>query len=159
VPAKTSDTPARQWAAFLSRYDPAIAKVAKAAVARLRKEIPGAVELVYDNYNALVMGFGPTEHASEAIVSIALYPRWVTLFFLQGARLADPARLLKGAGSRVRHIVVSDVAILDQPAVRRLLRQAMAAAPRPIDAKARRRMVVRAVSPKQRPRRPPKAGR
>jgi hypothetical protein len=118
VPAKTSDTPAEQWAAFLSRYDPAIAKVAKAAIARLRKEIPGAVELVYDNYNALVMGFGPTERASEAVVSIALYPRWVTLFFLQGARLADPSRLLKGAGSRVRHIVLSDVAILDQPAWR-----------------------------------------
>jgi hypothetical protein len=159
VPAKTSTTPARQWAAFLSRYDPAIAKVAKAAIGRLRKELPGAVELVYDNYNALVMGFGPTEHASEAIVSIALYPRWVTLFFLQGARLADPARLLKGAGSRVRHIVVSDVAILDQPAVRGLIRQAIATAPRPIDAKARRRMVVRAVSPKQRPRRPAKRAR
>jgi hypothetical protein len=158
VPAKTTDTPARQWAAFLSKYDPAIAKVATAAIARLRKYVPGAVELVYDNYNALVMGFGPTEHASEAIVSIALYPRWVTLFFLQGARLADPARLLKGAGSRVRHIVLSDVAVLDEPAVRTLIRQALAAAPRPIDAKARRRMVVRAVSPKQRPRRPPKAG-
>jgi hypothetical protein len=154
LPAKTTDTPARQWAAFLSRYDPAIAQVAKAAVARLRKEIPGAVELVYDNYNALVMGFGPTERASEAIVSIALYPRWVTLFFLQGARLDDPARLLKGAGSRVRHIVLSEVAILDQPAVRGLLRQAIATAPRPIDAKARRRMVIRAVAPKQRPRRP-----
>ena len=154
MPAKTSDTPAEQWAAFLSRYDPAIAKVAKAAIARLRKELPGAVELVYDNYNALVMGFGPTERASEAIVSIALYPRWVTLFFLQGARLADSARLLKGAGSRVRHIVLSDVAILDQPAVRTLIRQALAAAPRPIDAKARRRMVVRAVSARQRPRRP-----
>jgi len=49
---------------------------------------------------------------------------------------------------------LSDVAILDEPAVRTLIRQALAAAPRPIDAKARRRMVVRAVSPKQRPRRP-----
>ena len=157
MPAKTNETPARQWAAFLSKYDPAIAKVATAAIARLRKYVPGAVELVYDNYNALVMGFGPTEHASEAIVSIALYPRWVTLFFLQGARLADPGRLLKGAGSRVRHIVLSDVAVLDEPAVRTLIRQAIAEAPRPIDAKARRRMVVRAISAKQRPRRPPKA--
>ena len=58
------DTPARQWAAFLSKYDPAIAGVAKAALARLRKYVPGAVELVYDNYNALVVGFGPSEHAS-----------------------------------------------------------------------------------------------
>jgi hypothetical protein len=157
VPATRTETPARQWAAFLSKYDPAIAAVATAALARIRKHVPGAVELVYDNYNALVVGFGPSEHASEAVVSIALYPRWVTLFFLQGARLPDPARLLKGAGSRVRHIVLNDVAMLDELAVRTLIRQAIAQAPRPIDAKARRRMVVRAVSAKQRPRRPPKA--
>ena len=120
----------------------------------MRKYVPGAVELVYDNYNALVVGFGPSEHASEAVVSLALYPRWVTLFFLQGAGLADPTGLLKGSGRRVRHIVLSDVTVLDRPPVRALIRQALAAAPRPIDPKARRRMVIRAVSAKQRPRRP-----
>ena len=154
MPAKTSDTPARQWAAFLSKYDPAVAGVAKAALARMRKSIPGAVELVYDNYNALVVGFGPSERASEAVMSLALYPRWVTLFFLQGARLADPAGLLKGSGSRVRHVVLENAAVLDRPPVRALIRQALASAPRPIDTKARRRMVIRAVSAKQRPRRP-----
>jgi hypothetical protein len=157
VPTKRSVTPARQWAAFLSKYDPAIAARAKAAVAQLRKYVPGAVELVYDNYNALVVGFGPSERASEAVLSIALYPRWVTLFFLQGARLDDPARRLKGAGTRVRHIVVSDVAILDEPAVRGLIGQAVTTAPRPIDAEARRRMVIRSVSAQQRPRRPARA--
>lgn len=157
MPTTRSDTPARQWAAFLSKYDPAIAALAKAAVVRLRKYVPGAVELVYDNYNALVVGFGPSERASEAVLSIALYPRWVTLFFLQGARLDDPARRLQGAGTRVRHIVVSDVAILDEPAVRGLIGQAVATAPRPIDAEARRRMVIRSVSAQQRPRRPARA--
>jgi hypothetical protein len=153
VPATRTETPARQWAAFLSKYDPAIAAVAKAAVTRMRKYVPGAVELVYDNYNALVVGFGPSEHASEAVVSIALYPRWVTLFFLQGAGLADPKGLLKGSGRRVRHVVLSDVGVLERPPVRALIRQALAAAA-PIDPKARRRMVIRSVSPKQRPRRP-----
>jgi hypothetical protein len=157
VPTTRSDTPARQWAAFLSKYDPAIAARGKAAVTRLRKYVPGAVELVYDNYNALVVGFGPSERASEAVLSIALYPRWVTLFFLQGARLDDPARRLEGAGTRVRHIVLTDLAILDQPAVRGLIGQALATAPRPIDARARRRMVIRSVSAKQRPRRPARA--
>jgi hypothetical protein len=109
---------------------------------------------VYDNYNALVVGFGPSERASEAIVSIALYPRWVTLFFLHGAGLADPKGLLKGSGHRVRHVVLSDVTVLDRPPVRALIRQALAAGPRPIDPRARRRMVIRAVSAKQRPRRP-----
>jgi hypothetical protein len=81
----------------------------------------------------------------------------VTLFFLQGARLDDPTRMLKGGGTRVRHVVLSDVAILDAPAVRGLIRQALATAPRPIDARARRRMVIRSVSARQRPRRPARA--
>ena len=121
--ATRAETPARQWAAFLAKYDPEVAAVATAALPRLRKAIPGAIELVYDNYNALVVGFGPSERASEAVVSIALYPRWVTLFFLHGARLAAPAGLLKGSGSRVRHVVLSDAAVLDRPAVRALLRR------------------------------------
>lgn len=157
MPAPGAETPARQWAAFLSKYDPKIAALGKAAVARMRKYVPGAVEIVYDNYNALVIGFGPSERASEAVMSIALYPRWVTLFFLDGARLADPARRLKGSGTRVRHVVLGDVAVLDEPPVRALIRQALARADPAIDARARRRMAIRAVSPKQRPRRPPAA--
>ena len=142
---------------FLSKYDPKIATLAKAAVARMRKYVPGAVEIVYDNYNALVVGFGPSERASEAVLSIALYPRWVTLFFLKGAALADPAHLLKGSGTRVRHIVLDEVAVLDRPPVRALIHQALSHADPPIDAKARRRMAIRSVSAKQRPRRPPSA--
>jgi len=143
-----------QIAKFLARFTPAMSQLALDCRKALRKRMPTAVELVYDNYNALVFGFGPSERASEAILSIALYPRWVTLFFLQGTRLDDPARLLKGAGTRVRHVILSDVAILDEPALRGLIRQAIATAPRPIDARAPRRMVIRSVSARQRPRRP-----
>ncbi|HET6898002.1 MAG TPA: hypothetical protein VFK70_06635 [Vicinamibacteria bacterium] len=142
---------------MIARFDPAIQKVVRQARTRLRKRLPAAVELVYDNYNALVIGFGPSERASEAVMSIALYPRWVTLFFLDGARLADPARRLKGSGTRVRHVVLGEVAVLDEPPVRALIRQALARADPPIDARARRRMAIRAVSAKQRPRRPPPA--
>jgi hypothetical protein len=35
----------------------------------------GAIELVYDNYNALVIGYGPTERASDALIFLAVYPR------------------------------------------------------------------------------------
>lgn len=146
-------TPAAQFAVFLARYDPPVAATARAALTRMRRYVPGAVELVYDNYNALVVGFGPSERASDAIFSIALYPRWVTLFFLQGARLRDPEGLLKGAGTRVRHLVVTEPCVLDSPGVRRLIRDALAAAPeRP--GGGRRRMIVKSVSPRQRARRP-----
>ena len=138
----------------MKKYDPALAALAKAALAKMRKRVPGAIELVYDNYNALVIGFAPTERASDAVLSIALYPRWVNLFFLQGARLSDPHRLLQGEGSRVRRVLVRDAAVLDAPGVKALIAQAVAASPIPFDGKRRRRMVIKSVSARQRPRRP-----
>src|SRR5215216_2858546 len=37
----------------------------------LRRRFPTAYELVYDNYNFLVIGYSPTERPSDAIVSMA----------------------------------------------------------------------------------------
>ena len=110
--------------------------------------------MVYDNYNALAVGFGPGERASEAILSIAVYPRWVSLFFLQGSRLKDPARLLKGSGTRVRHIVLGEARDISSTDVDALIAAALAAAKTPIDPKAKRRLIIKSVSVKQRPRRP-----
>src|SRR5215469_12232585 len=93
--------------AFLAKYDPAIEKTGRAVLAAIRKLLPGAIELVYDNYNALGIGFAPTERASDVVLSVVLYPRWVSLFFFGGA-LADPDRRLKGSGNRVRHIVLEN---------------------------------------------------
>jgi hypothetical protein len=143
-------TAAQQFETFLSRYSPEVQASAKKALAKLRKLIPGAVELVYDNYNALVVGFGPSERASEAPISIALYPRWVNLFFLRGKNLSDPHKLLKGSGNIVRHIVLDDAALLDDSRVRALIAQAVAG----IEMPSKRRMVIRAISAKRRARQP-----
>ena len=103
----------------------------------------------------MVIGFGPGERTSDAIVSLGLYPRWVTLFFLQGARLPDPRQRLSGSGSRVRSVRLRDAAELDSPDLLALIRAALARAKTPIDPTARRRLVIRSVSARQRPRRPP----
>ena|SRR5438105_2821045 len=145
---------AAQFSAMLARYSPPVAACARGVLARLRRQVPGAVELVYDNYNALVVGFGASERASEAVLSVALYPRWVTLFFLDGRALRDPGGLLEGDGKLVRRIMLAAAADLDRPAVRALVRQAVRAADPPIDARGKRRMVIRAVSKQQRPRSP-----
>ena len=147
-------TPPKQWDACLARFSPEIIRLVKASLARMRKRLPGAVELVYDNFNALVIGFGPSERASEAVFSIAIYPKWANLFFLQGAKLKDPNNLLKGTGGVVRHILLSDPKSIDSPGVVDLMTRALAQASRPIDPTAKRRMVIRAIAPKQRPRRP-----
>jgi hypothetical protein len=151
----TADSAKQQFEGFLSRYTPEIRVIAKAALSKMRKLVPGAIELVYDNYNALVIGFGPTERASDAIFSLALYPRWVTLFFLQGASLPDRQKLLKGSGKVVRQLVLEDASTLDSPAVKDLIGLALKRASTPMNsAKTRGRMVIKSISPKQRPRRP-----
>ena len=66
---------------FIARYSPEVASLARAALDKMGKRLPSAVQLVYDNYNALAIGFGPTERASDAVFSIVLWPRWVSLFF------------------------------------------------------------------------------
>src|ERR1700689_1139216 len=109
--------PEEQLASFLARYTPEIASFAEAVLGRMRKRYPYAVELVYDNYNAVAIGFAPTERASEAIFSIAVFPRWVSLFFLQAKGLQDPDRLLKGNGKVARHIVLTSLDGLNDPAV------------------------------------------
>ena len=148
------ETPSQELARYLAKFDPAVARTARAALGLLRKRLPGATEIVYDNYNALAVGFGPSERASEAILSIAVYPRWVSLFFLQGARLSDPARLLKGGGSKVRHIVLGEARDVSSKDIDGLIAAALAAARTPIDAGAKRRLIIKSVSLKQRPRRP-----
>jgi hypothetical protein len=152
--AMPKQSPAQQLRMFLSKFEPYVAAAARAALSSLRKRLPGAIEIVYDNYNALAIGFGPSEKASEAIFSIAVFPRWVSLFFLQGANLPDPTELLKGSGKRARHIVLTQPSALEQPAVKKLISAALICAKKPIDARQRRRLIIKSISAKQRPRRP-----
>jgi hypothetical protein len=121
----------------------------------LRRRVPGATELVYDNYNALAIGFGPDSAPSKFVFSIAAYPRWVTLFFAQGAHLPDPKKLLKGSGVRIRHIVLTTPDVIGSPAVDALIGHALRNAKVAIDPKAKRALVIKSISPRQRPRRPP----
>ena len=153
--SKTSPSPQTQLDAFIDKYTPEIAALARACLAKMRASLPGATQLVYDNYNALVVGFGSSEKTSHAIFSVAMYPRWVNLFFLQAApKLPDPHRLLKGSGNVVRSITIKSASELDRSAVQALMAEALKRAIQPIDPAAPGRLVIRSISAKQRPRRP-----
>jgi hypothetical protein len=147
-------SPETELARFIAKYTPDIRAVANEVLAKMRELTPGAVEMVYDNYNALVIGFGPTDRASEAIFSIVVYPRWVSLFFLQGAKLRDPHKVLKGKGTVVRHIVLEDAMDLEKPEIQAILSTALECAAKPLDAANPRRLIIKSVSAKQRPRQP-----
>ncbi len=146
--------PARQLAGFVAKFSPGIAAQARAVLAKMRQRLPGAIELVYDNYNALAIGFGPTERTGDAIFSIAVFPRWVSLFFLRGAGLPDPTKLLRGSGSLARHVVLTGPDDLDRPAIKALMAAAVQRAPTAWDPKQPRRLLIKSVAAKQRSRRP-----
>jgi hypothetical protein len=139
---------------FLAKFTPEIAAFTQVVLKKMRKRYPTAQELVYDNYNALAIGFCPTERASEAVFSIAVYPRWVSLFFLQAKGLRDPEGLLKGSGNVAKHIVLTTPADLDAPAIVALMEAAVEVAKVPFAERGKHRVVIKSVSAKQRLRRP-----
>ena len=128
--------------------------LARRALAKMRKRLPNAIELVYDNYNALVVGFGPNERPSDAIFSIAIFPRKVGLCFLQGAKLPNSNKRLKGSGNVVRSVTLNDLSILDDPQIGALIDVALLHAKVRMDPKQKRKLIIRSISAKQRPRRP-----
>lgn len=149
-------TPAEQLDGYIDKFTPEIAGLAKAALSKMHKRIPSATRLVYDNYNALAIGFGPTDRASDAIFSIALYPKRVNLCFLQGGKshLKDPHHLLQGSGTTNRFIPLASAKDLDAPAVQELVLQALASAKVPLVQSGVGALIIKSVSAKQRPRRP-----
>ena len=146
-------TPKQQLDGLIDKYTPAIARLIRASLKTMRARLPTAHQMVYDNYNALVIGFGPSAKPSEAILSIAAYADHVSLCFLQGAGLEDPKKLLKGAGKLVRHIKFTDLATLDDPDVSALIDQALVCAKVHMPRTGKGDLVIRSISAKQRPRR------
>lgn len=148
----TEETPKQQLAAFVGKYDPAIAASTKKVLAAMRKRLPGFLELAYDNYNALAIGFAPTEKTSDVVFSIAVYPRWVSLFFFDAGKLKDPKKLLKGSGAKIRHVVLSEgEKTLASSDVQALVAQALGSTKAPAGQKSR--IIIKSISAKQRPRR------
>ena len=153
TPSPVASPAATQIKGFLAKYTPELSAQATASRRKLRRNIPGGVEFVYDNFNALVFGYGPNERPSDAVLSLAMFPEWVTLCFLKGARLKDPKKLLKGGGNIVRNVRLASPAHLDDPDVLQLVKQAIKAAD-PVFPGGTIRTVIRSISAKQRPRRP-----
>jgi hypothetical protein len=137
---------------FIAKFSDGIAAEIRAARAEMQRRLPGAVELVYDNYNALAIGYGSSEKLDDVVFSIACFPRWVRLFFYHGADLDDPDGLLEGAGAQVRSLKLTSLSVLDDPKVQALMAQALARAP-PMDVSQPNRSLVKSVSPNQRRRR------
>ncbi len=147
------ETPARQLAGFIAKFDPAVATVIRGARRALRRRVPTAIEIVYDNYNFFVIGYSTTERPSDCMFSIAAAANGVGLSFYHGSTLPDPDGLLLGTGKQNRFIRLPSASILDTPPVERLLQAAIAQSRHPLATTGGGRTIIRSISAKQRARR------
>ena len=143
----------QQLASFIAKFDSKHAALIRAVRRALRRRLPAAHELVYDNYNFFVIGYCSSERPSDCILSIAAGANGVGLSFYYGATLADPHRLLLGSGSQNRFLRIESAQTLLRPEVEDLIAAAIEQAQRPLPEKGRGRLIIRSISKKQRPRR------
>lgn len=143
-----------QLEAFLAKYLPPVAAIGRSAIRRLRLRFPGCDALVFDNFEALAVGFAPDGKTTTMFLSVALYPRWVSLYFLQAAGLNDPDRLFGDSAEAVRQIRLSRAEDLDAAALRELVLQAEANAVPAVDPLRSGQLVIKSVAARQQPRRP-----
>ena len=146
------ESAAVQLARFIDKFEPAMAQRIRACRASLRKRLPSANEIVYDNYNFFVIGYSPTERPSDTIVSLAAAANGVGLAFYHGASIADPHKLFQGSGVQNRFIRLESAARLSDPKVAALIDAAVAQAKVPLPA-GKGRLIIKSISAKQRSRR------
>ncbi len=148
------DGVAARLAGFVREFTPDMQELIWACRARLQELYPGAWQLVWDNYNFLVVGFSPSDRPSDAPMSLACGRRGVSLCFVKDApSLPDPEDLLRGSGRVVRNLELTSAADLDRPAVRALVDAASLRGPVPLAEAEGGELVVRSVSAKRRARR------
>ena len=146
-------TTEQQISEFVNRFEPKLAKIIRQCRRALRKLLPTATELVYDNYNFFVIGYCSSARPSSCVVSLAAAANGVGLSFYHGATLKDPEQLLLGAGKQNRFIRLPSVAALQVPGVLALIKQAVARTPVPMPKVGGGSTIIQSVSAKQKPRR------
>ncbi len=148
----TGVDPERQLDGFIGKFGPSDQHIIRSVRRAVRKRFPTANELVWDNYNFFVIGYSPTERPTDSIVSIAARAGGVGLCFIHGTSLADPRKLLLGSGKQTRFIRVESARQLAHPDVEALIAAAIDSAKVPLARTGRRRLIIRSVAAKQRPR-------
>jgi hypothetical protein len=143
-------SPNAQFSAFLARFSPEIVALAKRCQHKLRRAFPGSSQLVYDYSNSLVVAFGMSERGYEAIVAIAIFPRWVRLYFDKS--LPDPKGLLEGSGTKVRSVTLKAASDLDHEDIQALIKAAIKHSGVTFSGTRSTRMVIKSVAKKNKPR-------
>lgn len=144
-------SPSAQFSAFLSRFPPEIVALVKRCLPKLRRAFPVSYEIVYDYSHSLVMSFSMSERGYEGLVTIAIFPSCVRLYFDKS--VPDPKGLLAGSGTKVRSVTLETASDLDHGDIHALIKAAIKQSGVTFPRTRSTRMVIKSKSKKQRPRR------
>ena len=151
-------TPEAQVQSFNDRFDPKHQKFIRSIRNALRKRFPTANELAYDYSSFFVIGYSPTEHGIDGIVTIAARADRVDLYFSHGPQLPDPKKLLMGSGKETRFIRLESARQLAHPDVKAFIAGAIERARVPFSSKGKGSLIIKTnkmLAAKKRPRRKP----
>ncbi len=143
----------KQLKSFIDKFEPKNQTLIRAVRKALRKRLPTANELAYDNYNFFALGYCSTERPSGCILSIAAGANGIGLSFYYGATLPDPHGILLGSGNQNRFIRIESAEMLARPEVEALIAAAIAQGKAPLPASGSGKLIIRSISAKQKPRR------
>jgi hypothetical protein len=88
---------------------------------------PNSNELIYDNYNALAVGWSLTDRVGHTFCSIAVGSnKYVHFGFYWGSEIADPEKILLGKGNQYRYIIVKNKSDFPKTYIKKLVKEAYA---------------------------------
>jgi hypothetical protein len=145
-------TPEAQLKSLIEKFDPKHQKLIQSVRSALRKRFPTANELVYDYGFSLVLGYSPTENGIESIFSTSARADGVDLYFMNGPKLPDPKKLLKGSAKMVRFIPLDSAARLKHPDVEALIAATIKMASIPYPSKGTGKLFIKTSSAKKKAR-------
>ena len=138
---------------MIAKFDERVSALIRSGRKILRKRLPTANEMVYDNYNFFVIGYCTSERPSDCILSLTANAKGIGISFYYGSTLPDPKGILEGSGNQNRFVRLAAAADLAKPEVDALIAAAVEQAKTPLPSSGKGHLIIRSVSAKQRPRR------
>ena len=118
-------------------------------------QYPQCNELIYDNYNALGLGWSLTNRLLHTFCSIAVYENYLHFGFYWGSQISDPDKILLGKGNQYRYIKIENKADFPAAYITMLLKEAYAISLAKMDNQSqvmKGRTITKSISPvKKRP--------
>jgi hypothetical protein len=108
---------------IINHASPEVRELAVRAKALIQEVMPEVVEVAWPRQRIAGYGVGPKK-MSEQFCYIAIFKERINLGFYYGAELPDPQDLLEGTGEPMRHVKISRLEQLEDPALRQLVEAA-----------------------------------